>query len=81
MRSKQISFIFLQATFFINGISMSSGHGVGYAAENRKKLYKVVEDGHDLGDHSLNHMKVNSVQGDQAACSKPPVDIDVKVAL
>ena len=32
--------------------------GARYAAANREALVAIVDDGHALGDHSYNHMKV-----------------------
>ena len=49
--NKFTNFISLQATFFINAVSMAPGLGRDYAAFNRETLKNIVEDGHDLGDH------------------------------
>ena len=37
---------------------MSPNHGFVYAALNRETLLRIVTEGHDIGDHSFNHMKV-----------------------
>lgn len=48
-------------TFFINGITLDPSHaGRAQADANRRTLYDVVVGGHDIGDHSYNHMKHNS---------------------
>ena len=50
-----------QATFFINAINLDPSHaGRAQADTNRKTLYNVAVGGHDIGDHSYNHMKHNS---------------------
>ena len=48
----------LQGTFFVNAVNMDPRLGARYAAANREALVAIVDDGHALGDHSYNHMKV-----------------------
>ena len=60
----------LQGTFFINGIHLYRTLGPAWSNSNRETLYDLVVDGHDLGDHSLNHMQHNNKDGDSSNAYK-----------
>ena len=53
-------FCLFQATFFLNGVNLDPRLGARYAQANLEALVAIVNDGHVLGDHSYNHMKVGS---------------------
>ena len=51
----------------INGISLSKSLG---GAQNTETLKRAVLEGHDIGDHSLNHMKHNNRDTDASNAYK-----------
>ena len=66
-----------QATFFLNGVNLDPRLGARYAAANLEALLAIVNDGHDLGDHSYNHMKHNNKAADGSDGFKD-FDVDVR---
>jgi peptidoglycan/xylan/chitin deacetylase (PgdA/CDA1 family) len=50
----------VEATFFLMGSQVHPKVGETYSADNKQLLKRIYEEGHDLGDHSSDHMKHNS---------------------
>jgi peptidoglycan/xylan/chitin deacetylase (PgdA/CDA1 family) len=50
----------VEATFFLMSAQIHPKVGETYSASNKQLLKRIYEEGHDLGDHSSDHMKHNS---------------------